>query len=124
MGLLDRRTVSVLITILVFAGLLGLVWLARFPIISFMFAVFVAYLLEPVIGRCQGWFHVSRGKSIAITKLAFFGGLLIFALTAGAKIIDPAQRLPSLLQNKKTGTIAWQVGEQYGWSAGTERRIQ
>jgi predicted PurR-regulated permease PerM len=124
MGLLDRRTVSILITILVFAGVLGLVWLARFPIISFIFAVFFAYLLEPVIGRCQGWLHVSRGKSIAIAYLAIFGGVLIFALTAGSKIVDQAQRLPSLLQNIKTGTIAWQVGAQYGWNTATERRIQ
>ena len=40
MTLLDRRTISVLVTILAFAGVLALVWLARLPLIAFTFAVF------------------------------------------------------------------------------------
>src|SRR5262252_345363 len=112
MAFFDRKTVSVLTTILVFAGLLGLIWLARFPIIAFIFAVFFAHLLEPVVGRFQGWFHVSRGKAVAITYLAIFGGLAVFGITLGPRIVDQGQRLsetlPSLFEKIRTGSIAWQ----------------
>src|ERR1041385_6274624 len=64
MGFFDRRTISILITILVFAGFIGLLWLARLPIISFIFAIFFAHLLDPVIHRFETWVRVSRGKAV------------------------------------------------------------
>ena len=128
MQFLDRRTISILTTILVFAGFLGLVWLARFPIISFIFAIFFAQLLHPVVERFQAWFRVSRGKSVAITYLAIFGGLIIFGLTAWPRILDQAQHLsqtlPSLFENVRTGSIVYQIGGRLGWSAETEAGIQ
>src|SRR5215471_4553139 len=124
MGFLDRRTISVLLTILVVAGILSLVWLARRPVIAFIFAIFFAHLLEPVVERFQGWLHLSRGKSVAVAYLAIVAGLLIFGLTVGPHIVHQATRLPSLLENVKSGQIAWQVGRQQGWSSTTEARIQ
>jgi predicted PurR-regulated permease PerM len=128
MSLFDRRTASVLITVLAFAGLLALVWLARLPIIALVFAVFFAHLLGPVVARFQGWFRVSRGKSVALTYLAIFGGLAIFGATVGPRIVDQGQRLsetlPSLFEKIRTGSIAWQFGSQQGWSTQTEIRIQ
>ena len=124
MGFLDRRTISVLLTILVVAGVLSLVWLARRPVITFIFAIFFADLLEPVIERFQGWLHLSRGKSVAVTYLVIVAGLLIFGLTVGPRIIHQATRLPGLFENVKSGQIAWQVGRQQGWSSATEDRIQ
>jgi predicted PurR-regulated permease PerM len=124
MGFLDRRTVSVLLTILVVASILGLVWLARRPVITFIFAIFFAHLLEPVVERFQGWLHLSRGKSVAVTYMVIVAGLLIFGLTVGPRIIHQATRLPGLLENVKSGQIAWQVGRQQGWSSATEGRIQ
>src|SRR4051812_34601244 len=101
MSFFDRRTASVLLTILAVAGLLGLIWLARLPIIAFIFAIFFAHLLEPIVGRFQGWFRVSRGKSVAMTYLAIFGGLIIFGVTVGPRIMQEGQHLsetlPSLL---------------------------
>jgi predicted PurR-regulated permease PerM len=95
---------------------------------SFIFAILFAHLLEPVVGRFQAWFHVSRGKSVAITYLAIFGGLLIFGITAGPRILDQGERLseelPSLFERVKTGSIVWEFGGKQGWSAGTEMRIQ
>jgi predicted PurR-regulated permease PerM len=124
MGFLDRRTISVLLTILVVAGILSLVWMARRPVIAFIFAIFFAHLLEPVVERFQGWLHLSRGKSVAVTYLVILAGLLIFGLTVGPHIIQQAERLPRLLENVKSGQIAWQVGSQQGWSSSTEARIQ
>src|SRR5215831_4192749 len=124
MGILDRRTISVLLTILVVAGILSLVWMARRPVIAFIFAIFFAHLLEPVVERFQGWLHLSRGKSVAVTYLVILAGLLIFGLTVGPHIIQQGERLPRLLENVKSGQIAWQVGSQQGWSSATEARIQ
>jgi predicted PurR-regulated permease PerM len=128
MGLFDRKTVSVLLTILAFAGVLALVWLARLPIIALIFAIFFGHLLEPIVVRFQGWFRVSRGKSVAITYLAIFGGLAIFGVTVGPRILDQGQRLyetlPSLFEKIRTGSIAWQFGSQQGWSTQTEIQIQ
>ena len=111
MALFDRRTASVLTTILAFAGLLALVWLARLPIIAFIFAVFFAHLLQPVVGRFQGWLRLSRGKSVAITYLAIFGGLAIFGVTVGPRIVDQGQRLsrtlPSLFRRNGLCSQRW-----------------
>src|SRR5215471_7140225 len=124
MGFLDRRTISVLLTILVVAGILALLWMARRPVITFIFAIFFAHLLEPVVERFQGWLHLSRGKSVAVTYLAIVAALLIFGLTVGPRIIHQATRLPGLLENVKSGQIALQVGRQQRWSSATEARIQ
>jgi predicted PurR-regulated permease PerM len=128
MPLLDRRTVSVSLTILTFAGVLTLLWLARLPVITFIFAVFFAQLLEPVVGRFQSWLHISRGKAVAVTYLTIFGSLLIFAVTVGPTMVQQGQRLsetlPSLLHKVKTGNIAWQVGARQGWSRQNEIRLQ
>ena len=124
MGFLDRRTISVLLTILVVAAILSAVWLARRPVITFIFAIFFAHLLEPVVERFQGWLHLSRGRAVAVTYLVIVAGLLIFGLTVGPHIVHQATRLPGLLENVKSGQIAWQVGRQQGWSTTTEARIQ
>jgi predicted PurR-regulated permease PerM len=128
MGFFDRRTISILVTILAFAGVLAVVWLARLPLIAFLFAIFFAHLLEPVVDRFQGWLHVSRGKSVAITYVAIFGGLLIFGLTAGPKTLNEVERLsqtlPSLFENFQTGNIAREFGGTHGWSMQTQARIQ
>jgi predicted PurR-regulated permease PerM len=120
--------VSVLLTILVFAGCLALVWLARFPVIAFIFAVFFAQLCEPIVGRFGSWLKVSRGKAIAVTYTAFVAGLLIFGLTVGPAIAHQAERLattlPHLMEDLRSGEIARQVGARQGWSAETQVGVQ
>jgi predicted PurR-regulated permease PerM len=124
MGFLDRRTISVLMTILFVAGVLGVLWLARRPVIIFIFAIFFAHLLEPIVGRFQEWLHLTRGKAVAVTYLALLFGLVIFGLTVGPHVVQQGQRLPDLLQGVTSGSIAWQVGSQQGWSSATEARIE
>lgn len=124
MGFLDRRTISVLLTILVFAAILGVAWLARRPVIAFILAIFFAHLLEPVVARFEIWLHLSRGKAVAVTYIAIVAGLVMFGMTVGPRIIHQGERLPELLEKVKSGSIAWQVGSQQGWSRVTEARIQ
>jgi predicted PurR-regulated permease PerM len=128
MALLDRRTVSVLSTILIFAGVLALIWLARLPVIAFIFAVFFGKLIEPVVERFERWLHLSWGKALAITYLAIFLALFIFGFTVGPSTVHQVQRLsetlPELFQKIRTGNIALQVGATQGWSAQNQIRIQ
>jgi predicted PurR-regulated permease PerM len=128
MAFLDRRTVSVLCTILSFAVVLSLLWLARLPVIAFIFALFFAQLLEPVVARLESRLGFRRGRAVAITYLAIVLALVIFAITVGPIIWQQGQKLaetlPGLLENVRSGNIAWQVGQQQGWSYQTEMRIQ
>ena len=52
MILFDKRTTQVLLTFLLFAALLGFVYLAIKPLLIFLFAMLFAYLLE----RPFSWF--------------------------------------------------------------------
>src|SRR5256885_6630233 len=128
MGFFDRRTVSVLLTVLIFAGVLALAWTARRPIIAFILAIFFAHLLEPLIGRFQAWLRVSRGAAVAITYGAFSLVLVLFGFTVGPHIAQQVQRLgqtlPELIENVKSGNIALQVGGRQGWNYQTQMRIQ
>ena len=58
MSLLDKNTLRILFTILITASLLALVWLARKPLLVFLFAMLFAYLLEPLIALLQKWAHM------------------------------------------------------------------
>jgi len=53
MTLLDRRTARVLLTILVFALALAVVYVVRAVIIIFAFSILFAYLINPVVRFLQ-----------------------------------------------------------------------
>ena len=53
MSLLDKTTLRILFTILATAALLAFVWLARKPLLAFLFAMLFAYLLEPLMAQLQ-----------------------------------------------------------------------
>jgi predicted PurR-regulated permease PerM len=128
MGFLDRRTISVLLTTAFFIGVLALLWEARRPVIVFIFAIFFAYLLDPVVAWVEGWMHLSRGKAVAVTYLLIILALFVWGLTIGPHIVQQGQhlaaRLPGLLEQVKSGKIAWELGPRQGWSEATQARIQ
>jgi len=128
MGFFDRRTVSVLATILVFLGIVVLVWTAWRPFIAFIFAIFFAHLLDPVVARFESWLRMSRGKAVALTYVAICMFLVLFGFTVGPRIVQQGERLgqtlPTLLDNVRSGSIAYQLGRQQGWSFETETRVQ
>jgi predicted PurR-regulated permease PerM len=53
MSMLDRRTAKVLMTILVFALALAIVYVARTVFIVFIFAILFSYLIDPVVRFLQ-----------------------------------------------------------------------
>jgi predicted PurR-regulated permease PerM len=126
--LFDRRTVSVLGTILAFVGLLSLLWAARRPVIVFIFAILFAHVLKPLVASIEKWLGTSRSRAVAITYVAIIAALVIFGMTVGPHIVQQGrvleQTLPDLLGNVKSGDIAWQLGAKQGWSFETQARIQ
>ena len=69
--MLDRRTAKVLMTILVFALGLAIVYVARTVFIVFIFAILFSYLIDPVVRFLQR--HSSIFQEFA--RDAYFGGL-------------------------------------------------
>src|SRR5207237_10313446 len=72
MNLIDKRTASVLFTILAFTLLITLIYQARQPLIAFIFAILFAYLLNPIVARFHASLHASRVVAIVATSLALF----------------------------------------------------
>ncbi len=128
MSLLDRNTLRVLFTILAAASLLGFVWLARKPLLAFLFAMLFAYLLDPLISLLQKWTHCGRGVAIAITYTAILAGVLTVGLAVGPRVVEEGRHLsqaaPELYNKVASGSIALQVGKARGWSEQTQARLQ
>jgi len=51
LSLIDTRTTRVLFTVLVFALALGFLYAARRTLIAFLFAILLAYLIDPAIAN-------------------------------------------------------------------------
>ena len=53
MLLTDSRTARALVTVLLFALALGFLYVARTTLIAFLFAIFFAYLMSPLVSRLE-----------------------------------------------------------------------
>src|SRR5215470_6069580 len=74
MQFLDRRTSSVLLTILGFALVLSIVYIARAIIVVFIFSILFAYLINPVVRFLQAhslFFKNLKGPHIVGAYVAF-----------------------------------------------------
>ena len=65
MALIDSRTSRVLLTVLVFALGLGFLYTARHTLVAFLFAIFFAYLVDPLVSKLENLVR-GRGRAIAI----------------------------------------------------------
>ena len=66
LSLIDTRTTRVLLTVLLFALVLGFLYAARRTLVAFLFAIFFAYLMDPAVSRVEKW---TRGRSRAIVVI-------------------------------------------------------
>jgi predicted PurR-regulated permease PerM len=128
MGFLDKTTLRVAATLLLLFAVLAFCWLAAKPLLAFLFAILFAYLLEPIVAKVQQWTHRGRGLSVAIVYLVMLIGIMIFGAVVGPRMASEAQHLsqsaPTLYERVASGNIAWQVGQQRGWSFDTQQRMQ
>lgn len=126
--MIHRTTLRVIVTVLLVAATLALLWLARRVFIAFLLAIFFAYLLEPVVAWFTRRLRGRRIYGIAATYAVLLIGVGVFAATLGPKIATEAQRLaqtlPGMLERVSTGQVAVQFGGQHGWSRETQMRLQ
>ena len=127
----DRRTLNVLLTILLVAAVCGVVYSARSVIAIFVFAVLFAYLLNPFVKFQQRHSLLFRNLRRPAVVEAYLAFVFIIALMGHAfapgiarntvKLIDG---IPVLLDGLSTGEIATELGDKYGWSDKQETRVR
>jgi predicted PurR-regulated permease PerM len=127
----QRRTLDILLTALLFCVVCAAVYSARRIILVFIFAIFFAYLIDPVVKFLQRhslFFKNLRGPAVVEVYLAF---VILIAL-AGYRFAPGVARnttklldnTPALLNSLSTGDIATQLRGKYGWSEEQELRFR
>jgi len=119
----DRRTAKVLFTILLFAAVLGVLYVARAVLILFAFAILLAYLINPVVRFLQRhslFFKNLRGPHVAEAYITF---LILAAFLIHAFIPDlhrhPTRvigNVQSLVERVSSGEIVNDLANNFGWS--------
>lgn len=118
MPLADARTARVLITVLLFALGLGFLYAARQTLIAFLFAIFFAYLMSPLVSSLEKPLR-GRTRAIAVIYLLLLGLIVLLFVAIGPRIGREGARLVKALpamSQLSSGEIAEQLGEQHGWN--------
>ena len=119
MLLTDSRTARSLVTVLLFALGLGFLYVARATLIAFLFAIFFAYLMSPLVNRLEKVLR-GRGRAIAVIYVLLLVLVVVFFVVVGPKVTREGaklgQSLPTLLNQLSSGQIAKQLGEEHGWN--------
>ena len=109
----DRRTLNVLLTALLFAVVLAIVYVARTVIVIFAFSILFAYLINPIVRFLQRYslfFRDLRGPHIAEAYLALLivAGLVVYG--PAPQFIPKVGRLikesPAVMNDVYSGDIA------------------
>ena len=127
MTLFDPRTARILFTIMAFVVGLGLIYVLRQALLIFLFAIFFAYLMEPLVSRLQSLVR-TRARAIAILYLLLMSTLVTFFSFVGPQIGRDAARLgaalPQIVDKVNNGQIAVQIAAERGWSFHTQQVAQ
>lgn len=127
----DRKTVNVLLTVLLFAAVLAVAYIARAVLVIFCFSILFAYLIDPVVRFLQRnslFFRNLRGPHVAEAYLALLivVVLLVHSLAPGSlgRAGRFLRQLPALSDRLATGEIAREMGHNYGWSDDRTLRVK
>src|SRR5215831_16097735 len=127
----DRRTLNVLLTTLLFAGAVAIVYVARTVIVIFAFSILFAYLINPIVRFLQDhslFFKNLRGPHIAEAYLALLILLGLFVHNVAPQLVPRAERLvrdsPAMMENLYSGDIAVDMGHRNGWDEAQSLRAK
>jgi predicted PurR-regulated permease PerM len=116
-----------LITVLLFALGLGFLYVARATLIAFLFAIFFAYLMSPLVNHLEKLLR-GRGRAIAVIYSLLLVLVVLFFVVVGPMVTREGARLgqslPLLLTKLSTGELAKQLGAAHGWSRTTTDLLQ
>ena len=131
MPYLDRRTASVLLTILLFAAVLAVAYFARTVLVICCFSILFAYLIDPIVRFLQGhslFFRNLRGPHVAEAYVALLivAAVLVHTLAPGSlsKTVKFLRDLPTLSDRLATGEVATEMGGAYGWNDDQTGRVR
>src|SRR5215475_2139650 len=127
----DRRTANILLTILLFAVVLTIIYAARRVIVLFIFAILFAYLIDPVVRFLQRYslfFKNLRGPHVleAYLALLILTALVVHGLAPGllSQTGKLFKEIPAIVDGLVTGEIATEMGGKYGWSDSQVLRLK
>ena len=127
MQLVDSRTARVIVTVLLFALGLGFLYAARATLIAFLFAIFFAYLMSPLVNNLEKILR-GRGRAIAVIYAALLSLVIVFFVVVGPIVTREGARLgnaiPDLLGKLSSGQLARQIGAERGWSERSTQFVQ
>ena len=119
----DRRTASVLLTILLFALALAIVYVARMVIVIFAFSILFAYLINPIVRFLQRHsllFRNLRGPHVLEAYLAI---IVVTVMLSNGLVPDFRKNagrilsaIPALTNKVSSGDIANNLGSNLGWA--------
>jgi predicted PurR-regulated permease PerM len=131
MGFPDHRTLNVVLTTLLVAIVCILVYCAWGIILLFVFAIFFAYLINPIVKfleRHSLFFRNLRGPAVLEVYLAFLVLIAIlgygFAPGLARRTVKLFDEVPALLDGLSSGQIATDLGGKYGWTDTQEMRLK
>ncbi len=117
----DVRTARVVWTILLFVGAIALVYELRKPISLFVFSLFFAYLILPLVTTVERRLprRGARPLAIAIVYLVVLGLLVGLVLSVGPRLTDEVtkltQRAPDIAQQFGSGELVGGMLRKRGW---------
>jgi predicted PurR-regulated permease PerM len=120
--LTDARTARVIVTALLFALGFGFLYVARATLIAFLFAIFFAYLMSPLVGHLE---HLLKGRSraIAVIYTLLIALVVVFFVIVGPKVTHEGTRigktLPDVINQISSGQFATQLAREHGWNQKT-----
>jgi predicted PurR-regulated permease PerM len=127
----DRRTLNVLLTALLFAVTVAIVYVARAVIVIFAFSILFAYLINPIVRFLQRhslFFKNLRGPHVAEAYLAL---LILLGLIAygvgpqfGLRVRRLIQESPAMMESVYSGDIALSVGHENRWDEAQSQRAK
>jgi len=131
MVLPDRKTASALLTILLFAIVLAVVYVARTVIVIFAFSILFAYLINPIMRFLQRhslFFKYLRGPHVLEAYLA----LIVFTVLLSHGLFPQFRKnagqllaaVPTLTDRVSSGEIAKNLGNNLGWADEQAQQIR
>jgi predicted PurR-regulated permease PerM len=127
----DRRTTNVVLSIAFFALLGMVVYSARRVLLIFVFAMFFAYLINPIVKFMQGrslFFRNLRGRAVIEVYVALILITAALGYAFAPKVVVNTGKLvdevPAVLDGLATGDLASHLAGEYGLSEATEVRFR
>lgn len=127
----ERRTIRILLTILLFAFACAITYSVRRVILVFVLSVSFAYLINPAVSFMER--HSLRFRSLRGAAVAevYVGILILIALlthslapTLIKNVFRAVDQVPIVVDGLSTGEIANDIGAKYGWSDQQKDRLR